>query len=533
MNFPFSNTCALPPSQREIVQSLPPRQVVEALVTCYFQSCEVTHRLFHPLQFWDELHAFWSSRDNVSDGWLAQLLMMLAIGCQSAPDYLFQNTGRSQSQWTDAFLQGAQICFGRSAYMASPNLTTVRTLCLMVMAKMLEIVKGSTSVQIVALMGFVTRMATTMQLHRSTKLFPGMPPFEAEMRRRIWITIQLLDVDVAMRAGTSFLCRENDAEAPLNTNETDFRRSENGSWAIDAVWAAPHQYTDGMYQAKLANFLPLVAEIIDKVNSPTQPLVDYDTVLTWDKKLRQQLSDIESLFAPRLHSRPDRYRRATTQRQMIEVLGNRAQLAIHAAFARSPYDERFEHSYRAVRESSLALLAIQETWAGSSCGDSICSDSSRSSSPSSNSTDESGGFTSWLMDLCHDDFDVAMICTILAIRRDHFGGKKSDVVAPRDLAWIVLRRGLMLFRQRACRSLHHFKEFVGLSIMAACLQCLGSGPGVMLPTVMQMADDVEQTVLTGKQDLIWIESSSSLLVQESLNSVPLLDMDPELLNMHI
>jgi hypothetical protein len=69
--------------------------------------------------------------------------------------------------------------------------------------------------------------------------------------------------------------------------------------------------------------------------------------------------------------------------------------------------------------------------------------------------------------------------------------------------------------------------------MTAALQCVGN-PAAMLASMMQVADDVEQTVLAGKQDLIWMGNSSDLLVHESFDAdVLLMDMDPELLNMHI
>lgn len=527
VNFPFSSISALAPTQRDIIDSLPPRHIVEALVKCYFQSCEITHRLFHPLQFWDEMHAFWSNPNQVLDGWLAQLCMILALGCQTAPEYLFQNTARSASEWTDVFLEGAQLCFGRSPFMSMPNLTTIRTLCLMVMAKMLELIKGSTPSEVVFLMGFVTRLAMTLQLHRATKLFPAMPAFEAEMRKRLWTTIQLLDIDVAMRSGTSFVCREQDTEAPLNVNETDFRRSAHGDWTVATLWASPHDYTDGMFQVKLAEILPLLAEIIDTVNSPTQSLIEYEKVMMWDSKIRKQLKDMESVFSLGLRSRPDRNRTAATQRQFLEVLAHRSLLAMHHAYARVPHDTRFELSYKTVRESSLALLGTQESWVRSSYPDSLSSDS-RSSSPSSISTEESPSFNGWLVDLCHDDFLTAMLYMILTIRRDDFGGNKHDDKPPRDMAWVVLRRGLTLARQRACRSLSHFKEFAGLSFLIGCLQCLGMAES-MLPTMMQIADQVEQIILTGKQELMWMENNSNLLLQTSPYVGSMMDMDPGLL----
>lgn len=505
--------------------------MVEALVSCYFQSCEVTHRLFHPVQFWDELHAFYNGTEQIQDAWLAQLFMVLALGCQTVPDYVLHPTGKTHSQLTEAFLEGAQICFGRSPYIAAPNLTSVRTLCLMVLAELLELVRGTSSTQIVSLMGFLTRLATTMQLHRTNSLFPTMSVFEAEMRRRTWVTIQLLDVDVAMRAGTSFLCRDHDAEAPLNTNETGFH-ADLSPWSFDTPMAPPNVYTDGSFQVKLAEFLPLVAQIIETVNSTTQHLLDYETVMFWDKKLRRSMREIESLFTLHMASRP-LYVRASTQRQLMEVLGHRARLALHHVFIRPPYDYRFEPSFQAVKESSLALLGIQEAWSMPNSADSISS-GSRSSSPSSSSTDDSASFTSCLIDLCHDDFNSAMMYLALMIRRDVLGmGPPGDSMSFNDMSWVALRRGLTLARERACRSLQQFKEFVGLSIMMTCLQYLGN-PAALLPALMQVADDVEQTVMTGKEDMIWIENGSDLLgTHEGLGTTSLLEMDPELLSMHI
>lgn len=167
----------------------------------------------------------------MSEDWLAQLCMMLALGCQAAPDRSLASTGRSVDDWTDLFLEAAQFFLGHSAYFTSPTLTTVCTLCLAVMAQMMEIVKGSDSTHVASLMGFVTRLAMTMKLHRKMSLLPNLSPFEAEMRRRIRVTVQLLDVDVAIHSGTSFLHQDHDAEMPLAVDDSDFHLSEHG-WVI-------------------------------------------------------------------------------------------------------------------------------------------------------------------------------------------------------------------------------------------------------------------------------------------------------------
>lgn len=491
------------------------------------------------------MHSFWNSGDQVLDGWLAQLCMILALGCQTAPDFIFHGTARSASEWTETLLDMAQLSFGRSAYMLMPNLTTIRTLCMMVTAKMLELVKGSSADQAVFLMGFVTRLAMTMQLHRTTTLFPAMPPFEAEMRRRVWVTVQLLDLDVAIRTGTSFIFREQDAEPPLNINETDFRRSEHGAWIVDSLWAGPQEYTDGMFQVKLADLIPLLAEVVGTVNSPTKPVVAYERVLAWDSQIRRKLRDAGAVFSlppgAGSHNRPDRVRRATLQLQFLQVLGHRARLALHHAYARVPHVDRFEKSYGAIMDSSLALLRMQEMWTGMAAAAADgSSDGSRASSPSSGSTDDAAagyGYGGWLVDLCHDDFNTAMLYIILALRRNEFGGgtgigsgssrsQAQDDPTGRERALEALRRGMNTTRERACRSLAHFKEFLGLSVLVSCLQCLGR-PETVLPTLMRAADTVEQTVLAGKQDVAsWMETGSGLFPEAGLHLDAIMEMDP-------
>jgi len=65
----------------------------------------------------------------------------------------------------------------------------VFTLCLSVMAQTMEIVKGSDSTYVASLVGFVTRLAATIKLHRKMSLLPNLSPFEAKIRKRIQATV--------------------------------------------------------------------------------------------------------------------------------------------------------------------------------------------------------------------------------------------------------------------------------------------------------------------------------------------------------
>ncbi|ERS95506.1 hypothetical protein HMPREF1624_08022 [Sporothrix schenckii ATCC 58251] len=136
VNFPFSNTS--PAIKGQILGSLPSDDVVDTLVNNYLGSFGATHCLFHPAQLRYEVQQFYNARSEVSDEWLAQLCMILALGAESLPDSLFSGSGQSSTEWSNIFLNAAQASFGRSSYMVAPTLCTVRTLCMMLLAKLVE-----------------------------------------------------------------------------------------------------------------------------------------------------------------------------------------------------------------------------------------------------------------------------------------------------------------------------------------------------------------------------------------------------------
>lgn len=73
------------------------------------------------------------------------------------------------------------------------------------------------------LTGLAIRMGTSMGLHRDGTSFPGLTPFEIEMRRRLFWALCILDLRSAEDQGTdlSILERTYDTELPLNINDSD------------------------------------------------------------------------------------------------------------------------------------------------------------------------------------------------------------------------------------------------------------------------------------------------------------------------
>lgn len=528
-NFPFGNTFGFPQSRNEFLESLPPPQVINALIQSYFDTFESTHRLIHRQEFADELNVFWISSDQLSDQWLAQFSMMLALGCHTAPARVLASTGRTTDYWTDLFLDAAQSFLKSSSYFSNPCLAVIRTLCLSVIARMMEIVKGGEMSHLVFLMGFLVRLAMTMQLHRKSSTVTSVSLFEAEVRRRIWVTVQLLDLDIAMRTGTSYLYREYDADPPLDIDDTDFQRSEHG-WVVHSGWRAAGGLTDSTFQVKLAGMIPIMAEVINTTNSPTQPPLDHEQVKVWDLRLRQKLQDAESVLSVPPFGQSSVPDKAKIQLHFLRVLAHRTLLALHFDYICAVRAGQYRDSTLSVMQSSLALLRTHNVWqapprtmSGAAGGAGTPGVQTRASSSSATGLleplEQSTSPLGWLSDICHDDFGAAMLHLMLMLRRGEFDNAGHGTVPLRSNASTILHQSLEFTRRRACRSIPHFREYVGLSVSASCLRSLEEGEPI-LPSLLELAGQIEQTVLQNRHELLWTQGGNPFSGQAGLAPGP-------------
>ena len=512
MSFPLGDACQYTRDRHQVLATLPTRQLMEALISCYFAAFEPIHRLIHPREFYCELNAFWVDHSQPPDIWLSQLCMMAALGCRAAPGHIFRGSGRSAEDWTDLLLEAGQFFYGECLISTTPSLTMVRTLCLVVTARMMDIVKGTTVPQLVSLMGVAIRMAMTMHLHRTTSLFPEIGAFEAEMRKRVWVTIQLLDVDIAMRTGTSYICHDHDADVPLNLDDTDISLSERG-WTLDVLRRRPSpslgSYTDSTFQIKLSELLPLLAEIINAINSPKQKNIEHTKLQDWAAQLQQKLKEAEDELSLGMgqHLRPETADKTNIQRQFLRVLVHRALMAMSHEYINTAQARRkCPIATRIVVKSATLLLRTQMAWYSASQDYDGMSAPSRTPSPlllpATTQTTTGKPLTRWLVDFCHDDFGAAMLYLMLVLRGRYVDriqhDDKSGLPSSAEM-WSMLRQSLNISGDRARQSLSHYKEFTGLSIVAGCLQSMETGEPIM-PLLQDVAGEIERRVLCSDSD---------------------------------
>ncbi|KAF6834609.1 fungal specific transcription factor domain-containing protein (C6 zinc finger protein) [Colletotrichum plurivorum] len=116
------------------------------------------------------------------------------------------------------FSTGVRRSLFRAEFLRSHDLTTLQALVLHIMS-----IQGRCNIHGAwVLNGICVRIAQKMGLHRDGELL-GLPPFETEMRRRIWWQIFMLDIKFSMISGLSqsLLPRPSDCKLPKNLNDAD------------------------------------------------------------------------------------------------------------------------------------------------------------------------------------------------------------------------------------------------------------------------------------------------------------------------
>lgn len=463
---------------------------------------EPIYRLFHPQQFEEELNTFWIDSSQCTNEWLSQFFMMLALGYRTTPDHTLSSIGRLPEDLSDRFLHAAQFFLGRSPYLSAPTLTSVRIMCLVVIAQMLGIVKGAEMSQSLSVMGFLSRSAMTLQLHRSPSLFQGLTQFDAEMRKRVWTTVQLLDLEVTMGTGTSYMHSDQEVIMPSNIDNTDVYHTELG-WIMGRVRGA-EEVTDSSFQVELAKMLSILVDVINATNSPTQQPPTYDKIQAWESQLRQKLFEAESALTLDPSVPFDREETAKIQLDFLRVLIHRARLAIHHHYISDSNFQHFPDSTAAALQSSLSILRIQQTWRHRQPIDSLPAAAAPAATlpprPPPQTTPPQP--TAWLLDIQRDAFTAALLYYILFQRRLHLG-----LIPPerqhgqQHYQPQLIQQSLEVFRSRAGRSAAHYEDFVTLFIAAGVLRGLNTtaagraAPGRVMQVLMEVAEQIERTAL--------------------------------------
>ncbi|KAI0150229.1 hypothetical protein GGR57DRAFT_473250 [Xylariaceae sp. FL1272] len=235
INFPrpqllFPRTTSYP-SKQDILASLPPLNVMDRLVSRFFNTFDMSTAVIHGPQFLKEYADFRESPSSVSYLWLGLLCAILCLAAQfqvarqTDTDHQHQ-TASNSTDWpslAESFNQKTVECLILGKY-THGGPYALEALMLYLSGEYLSHRDAEIGIWYVA--GMIVQLALHMGLHRDPKHFENISPFEGEMRRRIWATIIEIDLGISAQIGLPRIIRiwQTDTELPRNILESDLEK---------------------------------------------------------------------------------------------------------------------------------------------------------------------------------------------------------------------------------------------------------------------------------------------------------------------
>ncbi|KFX99272.1 hypothetical protein V490_01858 [Pseudogymnoascus sp. VKM F-3557] len=218
-NLPLDNLSSISAAMRA---TLLPRHVCERLSVVYFTSSERLLKILHRPTFLRDCEAFWNreqelpraSHTFVDDAVLPQLVGVILIA-SSLSDIESLSVDALSIEFMYDMLKSWVNALDSKRRL---QLSTIQTQCLLLVARQM---RASEAEQLENDSAALVRSAINMGLHRDPREFPKISSFEGEIRRRIWMTIVELDMQISYTSGGRPMVRDGDFSTSLASKFED------------------------------------------------------------------------------------------------------------------------------------------------------------------------------------------------------------------------------------------------------------------------------------------------------------------------
>ncbi|CZT09354.1 hypothetical protein WAI453_003210 [Rhynchosporium graminicola] len=345
-------------SDSDLRGEVPSKTAVDKLVTRYFNSYDPAVHILHSPTFHKQLQNHWQDPSRTSIVWLGLLYSILCLAMQSynkIGDEPLEWKGRTLEMAAEYRLRTVQ-CLVNSDYTVS-SMYTIETLVLYLHGEYSS--RWDAEVGIWVIVGIIVRLAMRMGYHRDPSKFPGVTPFQGEMRRRAWSFVRQFDTMFSFQLALPSMIRSTDCDTalPRNIFEDEFGPDSK-------VLPPPRPMTEPTpisYLLTKAQISYEFGEIQEELNAVSGKHVSYEDILRRDNRLR----DLKKNMAPHLQLRPIEectHDPATLlmQRFNIDIFWQKTMCVLHRKYiARARQNPRYAHSRRVSVDASMEILRHQ------------------------------------------------------------------------------------------------------------------------------------------------------------------------------
>lgn len=247
-------------------------------------------------------------------------------------------------------------CLVNSDYTKS-SIYTIETLILYVHGEYAS--RWDAEVGIWVIVGMIVRLSMRMGYHRDPSNYPGITPYQSEMRRRIWAFVRQMDTMFSFQLALPGMIRNTDCDTllPRNIFEDEF-----GPESKVLPPARPiTEPTPVSYMITKAQISFEFGSILEEINAVNGRSVSYDDILKRDNRLRE----LRNNMPPHLRLRPMEectHDPATLlmQRFNLDIMWQKTMCVLHRKYiVRARQNPRYAHSRRACVDASMEILRHQ------------------------------------------------------------------------------------------------------------------------------------------------------------------------------
>ncbi|KAJ5161077.1 hypothetical protein N7492_006469 [Penicillium capsulatum] len=344
------------PTVGSLIDLLPTRAVADELVGLYLTYVESTHRILHVPSFLRAVDEFWATLDpaDVSETFLLQLLLVLAIAWNLADVSALQKRSPtplkcySGVEWV---LHAEKLI--DYTRVKRPEITSLRLHILLLTAKNCH---GMSRSQAWLATGQLVKSAMMAGYHHDPNKYAQICVFSKEMRRRVWMTIVELDLQVATDRGMPPSVQSSDFDTlpALNVNDDEIHESMQD---VPANRPAS-SITDCSFATALARSLALRLKVCQLMHSP-RISCRYEEIQRLDWELTRELSRIPA-WTGADPSDIVMQQKITLWKAMMETKLAQGLLSIHTPFAIEARRETlFAPSERSRMDAAVMILSVQ------------------------------------------------------------------------------------------------------------------------------------------------------------------------------
>ncbi|ROV95744.1 hypothetical protein VMCG_07598 [Cytospora schulzeri] len=358
-----------PLTTQEILDRLPSRDECDKVLTFYFQPVHIVPMIIHGPQFQRTYRAFWEDPGSASPLWISTLFSFLSTAVFQQASKAAGGEGLGATDLSDPVAREkiedlssmAHRCLVTGGFVEGKPYSVEAGL---LFGMHLVLQKRDTEPICWHTFGTAVRLAQRMGYHRDPVHINGgstkakISPFEAEMRRRTWYSLEYFDLLYSFLLGIPPIIHGDDVDTQLPSNlrdedfDEDCKSLPPSRPSTDFTTVLCYVYNNRQVQ--------VLRRIVKQALAVVQPL--YADVIRLDADLRDLHNDVP----PSLSYRPIRESGFADvpdiimRRIQFEITHLKSMCVLHRRYLTFERENSiYERSREACRDASLRLLDLQ------------------------------------------------------------------------------------------------------------------------------------------------------------------------------